>query len=54
MHQTQADASYFGIKRLDEFPFESYLIEYNSSDAGDYIAAFLHNNTAEPLPSTVF
>ncbi|MEA1912079.1 MAG: PIG-L family deacetylase, partial [Spirochaetota bacterium] len=30
MHQTQADASYFGIKRLKHFPVEYYMVRYGS------------------------
>ncbi|MCF6334405.1 MAG: PIG-L family deacetylase [Spirochaetales bacterium] len=32
MHQTQADASFFGIKRLKKFPVEYYVMPYFSSD----------------------
>lgn len=30
MHQTQADASYYGIKRLEAFPVEYYMVQYSS------------------------
>ena len=32
MHQTQADSSFFGIKRLAEFPVEYYYMPYSSAD----------------------
>lgn len=35
MHQTQADASYFGIKRLDNFPMEYYMVQYSSESLSD-------------------
>jgi len=46
MHQTQADASYFGIKRLEEFPLEYYLMYYNSNSTDNSVltllAPFIH------------
>ncbi len=35
MHQTQADASFFGIKRLEKFPVEYYIMPYSSSDLAE-------------------
>ncbi len=41
MHQTQADASYFGIKRLQKFPLEYYIIVYNSNNNDSSILTLL-------------
>ncbi len=41
MHQTQADASYFGIKRLADFPFEYYIMVYNSNNTNSSLLSFL-------------
>ena len=54
MHQTQADASYYGIKRLDEFPFEHYLIEYRFGDTIESDIALLNSNVLYALPSQAF
>ena len=54
MHQTQADASYFGIKRLEDFPFEHYLIEYRSDESIGSGIALLENNILYPLPIQAF
>ncbi len=35
LHQTQADASFFGIKRLEKFPVEYYIMPYSSSDLAE-------------------
>lgn len=49
MHQTQADASYFGIKRLEEFPVEYYMVRYCSEKPVDTTLAFLDNKVIEIL-----
>ena len=54
MHQTQADASFYGIKRLEKFPFEHYLVEYNSMDSEDPDIAFLNKNLIKTIPDTAF
>ena len=41
MHQTQADASYFGIKRLQKFPLEYYIMVYNSNNTDSSILTLL-------------
>ncbi|MCD6396377.1 MAG: PIG-L family deacetylase, partial [Spirochaetaceae bacterium] len=41
MHQTQADASYFGIKRLEEFPLEYYIMQYNSNSTDNSVLTLL-------------
>lgn len=51
MHQTQADASYYGIKRLENFPFEHYLVEYRS---GDSDIALLDSNSFYTWPEKSF
>jgi len=42
MHQTQADASYFGIKRLEKFPVEYYMVQYCSDDPVETTLALTH------------
>ncbi len=54
MHQTQADASYFGIKRLDDFPVEYYLVNFRSEFPLDPILALLDNKMIETLSSQTF
>ncbi|MCK5671970.1 MAG: PIG-L family deacetylase [Spirochaetales bacterium] len=51
MHQTQADASYFGIKRLENFPVEYYLVNYRSEFPLDSTLALLDNKMIETLSS---
>ena len=41
MHQTQADASYFGLKRLKDFPLEYYIMVYNSNNPNSSILTLL-------------
>lgn len=54
MHQTQADASYFGLKRLEDFPFEHYLVEYRSGDTVEAEIALLNSNVMYSLPEKTF
>jgi len=54
MHQTQADASYYGIKRLKDFPYEHYLIDYSLGDTGKSDIALLNSNVLYALPGKPF
>lgn len=54
MHQTQADASYFGIKRLENFPVEYYLVNYRSELPLDSTLAFLDNKMVQTISSQSF
>ena len=49
MHQTQADASYFGIKRLEKFPLEYYLVQFCSENPIETTLAFLDKKMVETL-----
>ncbi|MCK5153484.1 MAG: PIG-L family deacetylase [Spirochaetales bacterium] len=54
MHQTQADASYFGIKRLNDFPMEYYMVQYCSESPVDSTLAILDNKMVETSSSPAF
>jgi len=54
MHQTQADASYFGIKRLNDFPVEYYMVQYCSETPVDATLAFFDKKMEETLSNLTF
>jgi LmbE family N-acetylglucosaminyl deacetylase len=54
MHQSQADSSYYGLKRLADFPFEHYLVEYRSGDTVGSEIALLNSNVMYSLPEKTF
>ncbi|MDA3940301.1 MAG: PIG-L family deacetylase [Spirochaetia bacterium] len=54
MHQTQADASYFGIKRLEKYPVEYYIVNYRSKSPLDSALAFLDKKMVETLSEPTY
>jgi len=54
MHQTQADASYYGIKRLEDFPVEYYKIQYCSEPPEDSTLALLDHKMADISSITTY
>ncbi len=54
MHQTQADASYYGIKRLEDFPFEYYMIQYGSVNNENLTLAFIDKDKKETPSGSSF
>jgi LmbE family N-acetylglucosaminyl deacetylase len=53
-HQTQADASYFGIRRLDDYPIEYYIIHYRSEFLDSVTLACLNNKIDNTISSSTF
>ena len=54
MHQTQADASFFGIKRLESYPVEYYLVKYRSEFPLNSTLALLDDKMVGTLSSQTF
>ena len=54
MHQTQADASYYGIKRLEDFPLEYYMIQYGSVNNENLTLAFIDKDKKETPSGSSF
>jgi LmbE family N-acetylglucosaminyl deacetylase len=54
MHQTQADASYYGIKRLEKFPVEYYKLEYSMESDDKLTLALLNKNMEKTLSGISF